>query len=174
MVHIYSGMGRGKTSILNGTMIRALGNDLNVLYLRFFKNRPSGEITFFNKLDLDNLKIKSFYHVSKKFIWEMDEEEIKLMKVDMIKGWNYFKKAVSEKKYDMIVCDEMTDLVVNKFLTKEEFIKEINKVDKNIDVLISGHNKVEDIKECADLYTELVSIKHYFDQGVIAKKGIEF
>ena len=66
-IHMYYGNGRGKTSILNGSAIRALGSNLKVLYLRFFKNRPSAEIDFFKNNNL-NLKIISFYKSSTKFI----------------------------------------------------------------------------------------------------------
>jgi|GEM_PF-929983 len=64
-IHIYKGEGRGKTSILNGMVIRALGNNLRVYYLRFLKNRPSGEIDFLEATG--KLEIKSFYQSSQKF-----------------------------------------------------------------------------------------------------------
>lgn len=64
-IHIYKGEGKGKTTILNGMVVRALGNNLNVSYLRFLKNRPSGEIDFFK--NNSKVKIESFYESSQKF-----------------------------------------------------------------------------------------------------------
>lgn len=58
-IHIYKGEGKGKTTILNGMVVRALGNNLKVSYLRFLKNRSSGEIAFFKSNNKINLE--SFY-----------------------------------------------------------------------------------------------------------------
>ncbi|WP_425376699.1 cob(I)yrinic acid a,c-diamide adenosyltransferase [Spiroplasma endosymbiont of Aleiodes alternator] len=88
-IHIYKGEGRGKTSILNGMVIRALGNNLNVSYLRFLKNRPSGEINFLKQNT--KLKIESFYESSQKFFWEMDEEEKNKLKQETNYGLTRLK-----------------------------------------------------------------------------------
>ena len=64
-IHIYKGEGRGKTSILNGMVVRALGNNLRVCYLRFLKNRFSGEIAILEKFE--QITIKNFYQSSQKF-----------------------------------------------------------------------------------------------------------
>lgn len=64
-IHIYKGEGKGKTTIIDRMVIRALGNNLKVSYLRFLKNRPSGEIAFFKSNNKVNLE--SFYESSQKF-----------------------------------------------------------------------------------------------------------
>jgi cob(I)alamin adenosyltransferase len=66
-IHIYKGDGKGKTSILNGIAVRALGYGIRMKYLRFLKNRESGEILFFQKTTKE-LEIENFYHFSNKFI----------------------------------------------------------------------------------------------------------
>ncbi|WP_246534674.1 cob(I)yrinic acid a,c-diamide adenosyltransferase [Spiroplasma endosymbiont of 'Nebria riversi'] len=80
-LHIYCGEGKGKTSILNGMTIRALENDWNVVYFLFLKNRPTGELIFFEKHT--NLTILDFYHSSKKIFLRNE-----WWRKTRIKSWN--------------------------------------------------------------------------------------
>ncbi|AGR40804.1 cob(I)yrinic acid a,c-diamide adenosyltransferase [Spiroplasma taiwanense] len=88
-LHIYCGEGKGKTSILNGTAIRAIGAGLKVKYIRFLKNRETSENKVLEKI---GIKIENYYHFSKKFVWEMNLEEVELFKKrDIKRVWKIHK-----------------------------------------------------------------------------------
>ena len=174
-VHIYYGDGKGKTSILNGSAIRAAMQGLNVEYLRFFKNIKSGEYLFFSNND-SKLKIKfsSFYHFSSKFIWEMNPDEIQKFKKETLEGIKYFEKIIKNKNIDLVLADELLDAIINKFITDEELAKMLMNKSENVEVMLSGHILPKKCSEISDLITTLKKSKHYFDKGLNARKGIEF
>lgn len=172
--HIYYGTGKGKTSILNGMTIRALGNNWKVKYLRFLKNRKSGEIVFFQALNNSNLTLQSFYSSSDKFIWDMNDDERKVFKAEMLVGIEQLKQDLLNPKIDMIVCDELLDCVINKFISEEELIAIIKTKIPRIELAISGHYISDAWIKVADLVSEVKPIKHYFNAGVSGREGIEW
>ncbi|MCP4336902.1 MAG: cob(I)yrinic acid a,c-diamide adenosyltransferase [Mycoplasma sp.] len=166
MLHIYYGFGRGKTSTLNGTALRAISSKKKVEYFRFLKGRETGENEQLAKLGLE---IKN-YHFTNKFTKDMTPEEKIKTKEIILKGL----KDISESSADIIFLDEFLDLVETKHATTEQLLDAIKDHIKTKDVLISGHYFLKEIFDKADLITHLKAEKHYFNKGVQAKKGIEF
>jgi len=172
-IHIYYGNGRGKTSILNGTCIRALGANLKVIYLRFFKNRPSAELDFFKNYKI-KLEIISFYKSSTKFIWNMNEQERKIFYEEHLQGLNYFAKIIKEGKYDVVIADEIIDVVTNKIVSDLQLANILKQKANHVEVLLSGHMLPLECSKIANLISEIKLVKHYYNQGVKARQGIEF
>ncbi|CAM9129568.1 cob(I)yrinic acid a,c-diamide adenosyltransferase [Mycoplasma marinum] len=167
MLHIYYGFGRGKTSTLNGTVLRAISANKKIEYFRFLKGRKTGEDEQLAKL---GVVVRNF-HYTDKFTIEMTDEEKRKEREIVLKGLN----AISSSKAEVIFIDEGLDLVKTKHATEDEIILAIQTPYRNnADILISGHYKLDSIFEVADLITEFIPEKHYFDKGVKAKKGIEF
>ena len=108
MIHIYYGMGKGKTSILNGSAIRALGAGMKVKYLRFLKNRPTSENKILASLGIE---IEDFHFNNKKFIWEMNDSERVQLKKDTAIGIDKFAELVKDNTIDMLLCDELSDCI---------------------------------------------------------------
>ncbi len=172
MVHIYYGFGKGKTSILNGSAIRALGANLNVKYIRFLKNRPTSENKILNNL---GIKIENFHFNNPKFIWEMNLVERAQLKKDTEIGINRFLELVKDDTIDMLLCDELTDCITNKLVSEAKIIEILKSNSNNKEILISGHNEHQKLHQYADLISKVVSEKHYFDdKSIIARKGVEF
>ncbi len=167
MLHIYYGFGRGKTSTLNGTILRTLSANISVEYFRFLKGVKTGEDPQLKKLGVE---VQNF-HETDKFTKDMTEEEKKRTRVTVLKGLEKIKNS----KADAIFLDEFLDLVETQHASEEEIWDAIEEHFKNgKDILISGHYKLEKFFSNADLITEFTPIKHYLDKGVKAKKGIEF
>ena len=78
------------------------------------------------------------------------------------------------KKYDLIVLEEFNIALRDKFIDKNEFINLVQELAKNSDVVITGRGAPEELIKIADLATEMKEIKHPYNKGVKAKKGIEF
>lgn len=169
MLHIYYGYGRGKTSLLNGSAIRAHGAGLKVGVFRFLKGRESSEDEVLVKLGIE---VKKF-HSSEKFIIQMNPEEKFKARSEALAGLKYI--ILNRKKYDVIILDELLDLTTKtvSFISQKE-LKEFLTYLKEQEVLVSGHECLEELKEMADLVTFLDTEKHYFDKGVKARHGIEY
>ncbi|WP_342267161.1 cob(I)yrinic acid a,c-diamide adenosyltransferase [Spiroplasma endosymbiont of Villa modesta] len=160
-IHIYKGEGRGKTSILNGMVIRALGNNLNVSYLRFLKQNTK-------------LKIESFYESSQKFFWEMDEEEKNKLKQETNYGLTRLKLLSQSDNTDLIVVDEILGCIQNNLIKEQDLIEILKNKKSHIEIALSGRYASFALEQCANLISEVKSIKHYFEKGQIAREGIDY
>ena len=172
MLHIYYGMGKGKSSTLNGSAVRAFGSGMKVVLFRFLKGRKTSEDPMIRKIGIPVYKTQS----NEKFVIQMNQEEKKATKIELDAAIKTLKSVYEE--YDLIILDELLDLIVdNVALLKEEDIVELLKEIKgtaNKEVMISGHYKNENIFKLADLITYYNPERHYFEQGQQARKGIEF
>lgn len=171
-IHIYKGEGKGKTTILNGMVVRALGNNLNVSYLRFLKNRPSGEIDFFK--NNSKVKIESFYESSQKFFWEMDDKEKTILKQETNEGLKRLVILSQSDNVDLIVVDEILGCIQNNLIKEQDLIKILKNKKSNIEIAISGRYASFALEQVVDLISEVKPIKHYFQQGQIAREGIDY
>lgn len=171
-IHIYKGEGKGKTSILNGMVIRALGNNLKVSYLRFLKNRPSGEINFLQATN--NVKIESFYKSSQKFYWEMNENEKNTLKIETNMGLARLAVLSQSDDIDLIVVDEILGCIQNNLINEQDLIMILKNKKPHLEIALSGRYASFALEQCADLISEVKPIKHYFALGQIAREGIDY
>lgn len=171
MLHIYWGLGKGKTSTLNGSAIRALGADFKVGFYRFLKGRESHENHILEK---SGIPVHLFHH-TKKFVIEMNQQEWKATQKIVNEGIDHVLK--NKQQYDMILMDEFLDLAAKnvKIMTEEEMIRVITSLNsQNREILLSGHTFLPKVFAIADLITYYEPQKHYYNQGLKARKGIEF
>ena len=171
MLHIYYGMGKGKSSTLNGSAVRATGAGMKVVLFRFLKGRKTSEDPMLKKIGIPVYKTQT----NEKFVIQMDEQEKKQTKIELIESLDKLKSIY--KEFDLIILDELLDLIVdNVSLLQEQdlvnLLKELKGSKKEI--MISGHYKNENIFKLADLITYYNPERHYFEQGQEARKGIEF
>jgi len=169
-IHLYYGLGKGKTTAALGLALRALGQGQKVVFLQWLKGRKDiGEIKIADKL---KPKFEIHQFGSKHFTWDSKgaEEHQKLAQ----QGLEFLEKIIADSKYDILVLDELIDAVVMKFISKTKTINLIKKAVKKGEVIITGHKAPKEFIDLADLVTEMRKVKHYFDKGQIARKGIEY
>ncbi|PPE05856.1 cob(I)yrinic acid a,c-diamide adenosyltransferase [Williamsoniiplasma lucivorax] len=170
-IQIYCGEGKGKTSVLNGMVLRALGAGKTIDYVRFLKNRPTSENIILEKL---GIHIKSFYHFSTKFVWEMDPKEVETFKHETLQGYEYFKNQLKNENLDILLADEILGAVQNGFINKHDLVEALKNKSTHLEVAMSGRYSFPELNQVAHLISEIKPIKHYLDEGVIAREGIEF
>ncbi len=173
-IHIYKGEGKGKTSILNGSIVRALGRDWHVKYIRFLKNTPSGELLFFQKYHIHNLEIINTYHFSIKFVWEMNDAEKNKFKEETQHGFEQMKVLLQDDTVDYVLADEILGAIENGFLDEQEVIASLKNKKPHIEVALSGRYCSDKLMAVADLVSEIIPNKHYFDKKVYAREGVEY
>ncbi|HOK56645.1 MAG TPA: cob(I)yrinic acid a,c-diamide adenosyltransferase [bacterium] len=170
MIEIYTGDGKGKTTAVIGLAIRARGHNLRVCYIYFHKNPEKwgyGEFKILEKIGVD-----IFVFAEKHTCFEnVDREELRN---ECLKGLDFIRKILKEKKYDVVICDEILIPLRDGFLKEEEIIEMMEEKPENIELVLTGRGATEKIIEKADYVSEIKKIKHPYDKGIKARKGIEY
>lgn len=166
-VHVYTGNGKGKTTASIGLSIRAALAGKKVFIGQFVKGMEYSELKLVDYLS--NIEIQQFGRDC--FIYnDPTEEDIEAAK----KGLEICKKVLKSGKYDLVVLDELNIALYYKLFSIEEAIEIIENRDDSVEVIITGRYAPKEIIALADLVTEMKEIKHYYTEGVEARKGIEF
>jgi len=172
--HLYYGDGKGKTTAALGLALRAIGHGQKVVMLQWLKGRKDiGEMKV-AKLLGKNFVIHQFGPTY--FTWEnppVGGEANAHKKLAQV-GLKKLDQIVAKTKYDILILDEVIDAVNMKFISKSKVLSLIKKAVTKGEVIITGHNPAPEFLKLADLATEMKKVKHYFDKGQQARKGIEF
>ena len=165
---INTGKGKGKTTAAVGLTIRAVGNGQRAAFIQFIKgsNRP-GEVRFLSELDSVDLFIFGHGMITKSSNIEEDIEAAR-------EGWEKTCALIAEKKYDLIVLDELTYLVKYNVLTAQQVLEAMAPARGRTTFVITGRDASPELIEAANLVTEMKNIKHPFASGIKAQQGIEF
>lgn len=172
LVQIYTGDGKGKTTAAIGQGIRAYGNGLKVVMLQFLKGGYTGELNTIEELG-DNFNIYRF-ESKKDFFWNLNDEQKEVLKKEIREGYNFILERIEKNDADLLIIDEVMGVLRNKLLTEEEVLYIIENKPESMEIIMTGRNVPDKIKEKADLVTEMKMIKHYFEKGVPSRKGIEY
>lgn len=170
MIHTYIGDGKGKTTAATGLAVRYAGCGKKVEIVLFLKDGTSSECELLKNMFIN---VSSFMNPDSKFFWEMNEEEKCILKQEMQKAFSYAVN-LAENDVDMIVLDEICGAVENGLIEKEELITFLNKYGKEKEIVITGRTVCDEIIAISDYVSEIRKIKHPFDEGKTAKKGIEY
>ena len=166
-IQIYTGDGKGKTTAALGVSLRAAGAGLKVFFAQFVKGMDYSELHSIKKLS-ENITLKQYGREC--FIYkEPEEEDIKVAR----RGFDEVKKIIAEGKYDVVVLDEINIAIYYKLISVDEVLELLNSKPKNVEIILTGRNADPKIIDRADLVTEMREIKHYYQNGVHARKGIE-
>lgn len=171
LIHIYTGDGKGKTTCAIGLAMRAWGRGFNILFVQFLKGSHSGELTTIEKLG-ERLEVRRSKEV-KKFVWNMNEEELKSTKYDTKDLFDNAIKEVFKSDYDMLVLDELMGSISNKFISVEDVISFLANKPKKLEIVMTGRRAPKELIELADYVSEILPIKHPAEKGISARKGVE-
>lgn len=171
LVHIYCGDGKGKTTAATGLAVRAAGSGMKVLFVRFLKNENSGELAVLDqipKIDVIHL------HQDFGFVFQMTEEEKLEAKRVYSNLWKEAVKRAAEEDYDMLVVDEFMAAYHYEFIEHDDALSFLKNRPEKLEVVLTGRDPAPEIQELADYISEIRKIKHPFEQGIPARRGIEF
>jgi cob(I)alamin adenosyltransferase len=166
-VHVYTGDGKGKTTAALGLSIRAAGAGLRVFIAQFIKSDEYSEIKALKRFS-DLITVEQFGLGG--FIGgNPSSGDIEAAQ----KGAVRVKEIISTDTYDMVVLDEANIAVKYKLISEQDLLDIIDAKSKNIELVITGRDAAAKIIEKADLVTQMKAVKHYFQNGVEARVGIE-
>jgi len=172
LVIVYTGDGKGKTTAALGLCVRATGYDEKVCIIQFIKGSwKYGELDGIKKL-APNVEL---YQKGLGFVGIIDD---KLDKSEHIKAAGEALQFVREKiqsgKYDIVILDEVNVAIHLGLINSKDVLKIIDEKPPLLDLVLTGRNAKDEIIEKADLVTEMREIKHPFQKGIMAQKGIDF
>lgn len=171
LIHVYTGKGRGKTTSAIGLAMRAAGHGKKVLILQFLKGgaKDSGEIVAAKKSDI---KVKRFKgQISPLFNSRIRISELKKSVKEAIA---FSIKEIKSGKYDLIIMDEFNNLLGSNYASISDVKKIIKQKPQGTELIFTGRGAPEELIKMADYVTEMRMIKHPYNKGVKARKGIEF
>ncbi len=168
MLHVYCGEGKGKTTAAMGLAARMAGNGGNVLIVQFLKGSPSGEIAFLSKAkNIKILRCDKNYG----FTFQMSGDD--KTKITRCHNENLKYALDNVDKYDLIILDEIF-AALNSNLVDVGTLKELIDKSKDTEIVMTGRNPDKYYTDRADYVSEIRKIKHPFDGGVGARRGVEF
>ena len=175
LVQIYTGDGKGKTTAAFGLALRAAGQGNKVLIYQFLKP-ASLNIGERFALQPDDVKIRIEaldipWDMSKAF---KDKKAVSQMQTAIKKVLEQIAQTTQKRLYDCVILDEIV-FCLSKGLVKLQDIKNIiDKRDAAVEIVLTGRGATKELIELADLVTEMKNVKHPFDKGISARRGIEF
>ena len=171
IIILNTGDGKGMTTAALGLGLRAVGHGMKVLMLQFFKGPwLTGELCAVKRLE-PNFKITQ---LGQGFIKTRKEEHSEATVENARVSWDYAKQEIFSDLYDIIILDEINNMIAHGLLNVEDVISVLKERPKRLNVILTGRNAHDKIIELADMVTEMREIKHHYNNGVKAKKGIEF
>jgi len=171
LVHIYTGNGKGKTTACAGLALRMAGSGGRVLYSFMQKGVKSSEVKLMGTIE--NIDIMQVCTMTK-FSYLQNTEEKLEYKRQHTQGLKKIIELCKSKKYDMVIIDEAVGAILEKAITIESVLELINKRPENCEIVLSGRKPPAELIAVADYVSEIKAIKHPFDKGISARKGIEF
>lgn len=169
LVHLYTGDGKGKTTAAVGLTLRAAGNGLRCIFAQFLKGQPSGEINMLKKAGVTVLRAGS-----EKFFPQMTGEEKKECVQAHLLCYNKVKKMILSGEYDLVVLDEVTYAVALSLVPAEDLCRTIDARPPHVEIVLTGRDAPEALLRRADYLSEIHAVRHPFNCGISARKGIEY
>ncbi|SNS76698.1 cob(I)yrinic acid a,c-diamide adenosyltransferase [Anaerovirgula multivorans] len=171
LIHVYTGNGKGKTTAALGQGVRTAGAGFKVLMVQFLKGDDTGELYSIEKLAPDFQLIR--FAAMNKFYFQLNDEEKLQVQRSAREGLEVVKKHLKEENYNLIIMDEIMAVLYNKIVDLAEVLTILKNKPDHIEMVLTGRNAPEALIDIADYVTEMGMVKHPFEKGVYARKGIE-
>jgi cob(I)alamin adenosyltransferase len=169
MIQVYTGNGKGKTTAALGLACRASGYGYKTFIIQFMKgNTEYGELKMAKKL-APYLTIKQMGRDCFVKRENPDPKDIKLSRDALTLA----REVVHRGEYDIVVLDEINVAIDFRLIDQEEVLKMMDERPSHVELILTGRYATHQIIERADLVTEMVDIKHYYQKGIQYRKGIE-
>jgi len=168
-VHIYTGTGKGKTTAALGQALRAAGSGLKTFFVMFMKDFSYGEIQSIKHLS-DWIRLEQYGNDA--FVFRKQQPDNNDIET-ALHALNQVREAMLSTKYDMVIMDEVCVAIHFELLKTEDVLSLFDEKPEPVELILTGRYCSPELIEKADLVTEMQEVKHYYQKGVAARKGIE-
>ncbi len=168
LVVVNTGNGKGKSSAAFGVMLRALAVDWNVAVAQFIKSSDwkVGEEKMGRRLGVD------WFAFGDGFTWDSDNLDDD--KAHAREGWATAKRLIAAGEHQLVILDELTYLCSWGWIDQDDVIATITGRPAHVNIVVTGRDAPAELIAIADTVTEMTEIKHAYQQGIRAKRGIDF
>ncbi len=167
-VHVYTGEGKGKTTAALGLALRAAGAGWNVFLGQFAKGTRTSELVALEQRLADRVTVRQF-GLPHWIGGQPTAEDLALAR----RGLEEAREAVTSGKYQLVILDEANLAPGLHLLAVEDLLGLIDAKLPEVELVLTGRGADARLIQRADLVTEMRQVKHYFQQGVVARRGIE-
>jgi len=168
---VYTGNGKGKTSAALGTAFRAIGSGLKVLMVQFIKGSwHYGELDTAKMLgDAFEIRVmgRGFVKIGAE---KPDPEDVAMVE----RAWDTVVEEMRAGRFDMIICDEINYAIHYGMIPIDRVVADLKARPEALHVICTGRNAHPKLLEIADLVSEIKEIKHPYEKGILAQRGIEY
>jgi cob(I)alamin adenosyltransferase len=171
LIIVNTGPGKGKTTAAMGTALRAVGNGMKVLMLQFLKGswhygeldavKAFGENFVMKQLGRGFVKVGGA---------ETDPEDIRMVE----EAWQESRDAIVSGTWDLVILDEINYAISYGMLDPAKVAQALKEKPEMVHVILTGRNAHPSIIEVADTVTEMRQVKHAYEAGILAQRGIEY
>jgi cob(I)alamin adenosyltransferase len=169
LLMVHTGKGKGKSTAAFGLVLRALGNGMKVGVVQFTKGKwGTGERVALERFEGQIV----FATMGEGFTWETQDRARDIAAA--VKAWAAAREMMADPSFGLIVMDELNIVLRYESLPLDEVVAGLLARPAGLHVLVTGRNAKKELIDAADMVTEMVPVKHHFDAGVKAQKGIEF
>jgi cob(I)alamin adenosyltransferase len=169
MVQVFTGDGKGKTTAALGTIMRAVGHDLRVSVVFFMKgDYPYGERRIL--AGLPGVTIRSFGGEDFVFPQKVNAEQ----KAQAVQALAAARADMLSGNFDLVVLDEVNVAAAFKLVPVDDVLQLLKDKPEKVDLILTGRKADSRVVQAADLVTEMIKIKHPYDQGLPARPGFDF
>ena len=149
--------------------MRALGYGYKVAVVQFIKGEQlSGEELYLR----DQCPQVKFYQMGTGFTWDTQDRSADIAAAE--KTWAVAEQALADEQYDLVVLDELTYMLSFKYLDKEQVLKALKNRPYEQSLVVTGRGGGSELAELADTVSEVKEIKHAYNEGIMARKGVDF
>jgi cob(I)alamin adenosyltransferase len=166
-VQVYTGDGKGKTTAALGLALRASGHGMRVYIGQFMKGQEYGELAALR--DYPTITLEQYGDPGCITREEVTPEHV----AHAQQGLEQAHKALLSGDYDIVVLDEVNVAIWFGLLAVEDVLVFLEQRPADVEVVLTGRRAPQELIDRADLVTEMREVKHYYAQGVLARKGIE-
>jgi cob(I)alamin adenosyltransferase len=168
LVLVNTGDGKGKSTAAFGTLLRAVSRGWKVGVVQFLKSGDwqVGEEKILTDLGVD------WWALGDGFTW--DSEDMEESQAIAVRAWDQARDLLASGEYDLLLLDEVTYPLNWGWIDVGVLVTAVESRPERTSVIITGRDAPERVIEIADTVTEMVKVKHAFDRGVMARRGIDY
>ena len=167
VIHVYTGHGKGKTTAAIGLGMRAVGAGLKVYMIQFMKGYPYSEIEALEKVD--NFTVKQFGRAD--FVDKKNPAEVDIKFAQ--DALNHAYEVVTSNRYDVVILDEVNVAMDYNLIDTASVLNLLEQKPSTMEIILTGRYAPQEITKYTDLVTEMLEIKHPFQNGMPCRAGID-
>jgi cob(I)alamin adenosyltransferase len=169
LIQVYTGGGKGKTTAAVGLAVRALGQGLRVLLVRFFKpaEPASGEVAFLEGVPNLEIITSGIGIIGAR----PDREKVAASVTETFRAAH---QKIASGVFDLAILDEINNALHREYLPLAELLDLLETRPEGVELVLTGRNAPEALLSRADLVTRMEPVKHPLGEGIPARRGIEY